>query len=453
MNLRPLWLLLLGASWPGTGLAQTNDRLFQDESGFGPSNLIQGSGARAWGMGGAFLARADDGTAISWNPAGLSYLRRPEVSLVGVWSSDDSVEDRNVEVAGATLRVRETDLARGQWPDFAAVALPFELGGLTGSVQVSFQRLLSFTQDRTIERARARDIRIEIDSSGGFDAVSLGAGVHLGRGVRLGASLNRWVDGHAQRLVRFVERRGEQTLDFGISGWNVNLGVIVSPTESLNIGAVLKTPFDASVAMQRYRVDRFSTGDDESTDIVSLNSWRSDAVVVEMPGALGLGVSWRPRSTLTLSADYTRTNWSEGRILNFFTLAPSPPEGPPPRPPESGDTYPVLPYPSLQGEQADTVQFRGGAEYVFRTGGLLLPVRVGAFTDRQHFRPGEDDVRREAPVFYGFTAGTGVIVGPLLFDVAYVYEKGDYGDPQGDSTRVRDERVFASVIFRSGGQP
>src|SRR4029453_19197401 len=46
------------------------------------ANVVQGSGARALGMGGAFLARADDATAASWNPAGLSYLRLPEVSFV-----------------------------------------------------------------------------------------------------------------------------------------------------------------------------------------------------------------------------------------------------------------------------------------------------------------------------------------------------------------------------------
>ena len=43
----------------------------------GRQNLTLGSGARAYGMGGAFLARADDATAASWNPAGLSYLRVP----------------------------------------------------------------------------------------------------------------------------------------------------------------------------------------------------------------------------------------------------------------------------------------------------------------------------------------------------------------------------------------
>ncbi|MCJ7810524.1 MAG: hypothetical protein MUP26_09715, partial [Desulfobulbaceae bacterium] len=33
-----------------------------------------GSGARALGMGGAFIAIADDATAASWNPAGLIQL-------------------------------------------------------------------------------------------------------------------------------------------------------------------------------------------------------------------------------------------------------------------------------------------------------------------------------------------------------------------------------------------
>ena len=40
-----------------------------------------GSGARAMGMGGAFIAVADDATAASWNPAGLTQLKRPEISF------------------------------------------------------------------------------------------------------------------------------------------------------------------------------------------------------------------------------------------------------------------------------------------------------------------------------------------------------------------------------------
>src|SRR6266513_1931393 len=52
-------------------------------------DLSLGSGARALGMGGAFLARPDDATAATWNPAGLSYLRNPEVSIVGARNTFD----------------------------------------------------------------------------------------------------------------------------------------------------------------------------------------------------------------------------------------------------------------------------------------------------------------------------------------------------------------------------
>ena len=43
---------------------------------------VVGSGARAFGMGGAFIAIADDATAASWNPGGLGQLERPEFSFV-----------------------------------------------------------------------------------------------------------------------------------------------------------------------------------------------------------------------------------------------------------------------------------------------------------------------------------------------------------------------------------
>ena len=59
------------------------------------SPLPTGSGARALGSGGAFLALADDATAASWNPAGLRLgelptgqyraLTQPEIATL--WSA------------------------------------------------------------------------------------------------------------------------------------------------------------------------------------------------------------------------------------------------------------------------------------------------------------------------------------------------------------------------------
>src|SRR5579872_2550899 len=44
--------------------------------------LSIGVGARALGMGGAFVAVADDATSAYWNPAGLSFIPNIEVTTI-----------------------------------------------------------------------------------------------------------------------------------------------------------------------------------------------------------------------------------------------------------------------------------------------------------------------------------------------------------------------------------
>ena len=56
----------------------------EGKGGYAGAFLQIGVGTRALGMGGAFTAIADDGTAIYWNPAGLSQLDEKEV--VGMYS-------------------------------------------------------------------------------------------------------------------------------------------------------------------------------------------------------------------------------------------------------------------------------------------------------------------------------------------------------------------------------
>ena len=86
-------LFLNNELWAGT--------LFQ-KMGISSSPNPVGSGARAMGMGGAFIATADDATAASWNPAGLIQLEKPELSKVGAYlnrreefSSDSHPEINN----------------------------------------------------------------------------------------------------------------------------------------------------------------------------------------------------------------------------------------------------------------------------------------------------------------------------------------------------------------------
>ena len=56
-------------------------------------------------------------------------------------------------------------------------------------------------------------------------------------------------------------------LDFQPRGWNFNFGVIWSPSDSVNLGGVFKTPFRADVSLSKRRADIWAnpTGLDDVT--------------------------------------------------------------------------------------------------------------------------------------------------------------------------------------------
>ena len=451
-------MLLVGLAAASPAVAQTTrviPVLARDEKDFeGLTSLALGSGARAFGMGGAFLARADDATAASWNPAGLSYLRRPELSVVGARNAFDRGPAGDFP----------NDTFEGDTPDFMAAAYPLDLGSVSGAVQVSYQRVFSFRGDRLLlETSPSRVFTSSTD--GGFDVIAFGSGMRVARRLRVGGALNRWFNGYTQSRFRSgtLLARGatRQEIEYELSGWNLNLGIIWSPTDSLNLGLVGKTPFTGDLRLRRERTDWFTfvaTPEQTTRNGPAVRDAR-----LELPGAFGAGASWRPRSALTVSADYTRTLWSDGRLKGYFLLPQREPGKDPPAPALQQD----LPYPALDDfetvggvprpRQFDTAQFRFGVEYVVLGTRVKVPLRAGVFTDRQYFADGSG----QPPVFVGFSVGTGVILGPVLFDVAYVREQNTYLDPDVPRERATAnagprvtsvfQRVFVSVIYRHGG--
>ncbi len=75
--LKTLLSVLILSIWGSTALAQTSEI---------PAAFVDlGYGARPMGMGGAYVALADDANALLWNPAGLCYLDRPQ--LTGMYAN------------------------------------------------------------------------------------------------------------------------------------------------------------------------------------------------------------------------------------------------------------------------------------------------------------------------------------------------------------------------------
>ena len=472
--------LVLALAGPKLASAQTREPVGEDPLGIpGQQNLTLGSGARAFGMGGAFLARADDATAASWNPAGLSYLRAPELSLVGVYNSFTTVENL------------DNDSLKGSSVDFAAFTWPVGAGEVRGAVQLSYQRAISFDGSRHVDEygpvfddegneVGSQLIRVDDGvSDGGFDVVALGTGLRFSRHVRAGFTVNRWLTGYGQRIERNLYNlptnrpRRDFDLDFRPNGWSFNLGLIVSPIDTLNVAAVYKTPFTANVSLDRSRRDYYESA--VAPTEITTNDWSSHSVRLDFPSSFGFGLSWRARETLTLSADYTRSDWSHARIRDSFAVRFTPAtdeEGNPGQPPPPV-FFPELQYPTLTAVpdpddpddpalrvgQQDAEQIRAGVEWVLIKGRLKVPLRAGYFNDRQiaGTRSGE------AVRFNGVTAGTGLILGALQLDLAWVYEFGEYFvAAEADALQATPKppirhalttnRVYASIIYRFSGR-
>jgi long-subunit fatty acid transport protein len=297
-----------------------------------------------------------------------------------------------------------------------------------------------------------RGAQSQIETSGGFDVYAAGFGAQISRKLRLGVTVNRWANGFG---IDRSTSRASGPVSFNtrlkLSGWNFNLGGIFSPWPDLNIGIVGKTPFVGNVSLDRSRIDyapqtaglppRIAA---DSSAETTTNQASRDDLLLHFPGALGIGASWRVSAPLTVSLDVTRTFWSHSYIENFFEI---PKAGPP-------TVFDRLPFPMLRGpdqapDQSDTQQLRAGIEYVVIRHAFKWPLRFGYVNDRQYF-PADAG----PPHFNGFTFGTGIIVGPMLLDVAYVHEHGDYREPRsstgdpGQHWTSTSHRFYASLIYR-----
>jgi len=376
----------------------------------------------------------------------------------------------------------DTDTLNGKVIDFAAFTWPVSIRDVRGAVQLSYQRGISFDGRREIKEYDAKGLPRRYDdgsSNGGFDVIAFGTGLRLSRHLRAGFTVNRWFNGYTQTLHRQVysvvdpttglpgpprNPLRDFTLDFRPDGWSANLGLMWSPVESLNIGAVYKTGFSADVKLDKSRADGWGTIG--AINEVTTNAYSSDNVQMEFPRSYGFGASWRPRDTLTLSADLTLTRWSNATIQNYFNL-PATPESvagvPSPKP--DPQVYNLLQYPTLAPSgQEDKQELRVGVEWVLIKGEVRVPLRAGYFSDRQ-ITP---DLSGDVPRFNGFTAGVGVALGPVLLDVAWVYEFGSFyatsssgefdpvtGAPVPASpqrTAITTNRGFASIIYRFPGR-
>ncbi len=479
--------LALGVA--GTGAAQSVQDIVMRNS-FNPF----GAGARGLGMGGAFIAVADDGTASSFNPAGLAQLRRSELAVVGFAGRGRA--DFSVFRPDGSFDQRSAPDVRHGALDFVGLAVPFHAGEKNLTVNLSYQRAVDLFGRGTVSTAdvvaaeelfgedelsllglRAdQPILLRSDiapaQTGAMHTLNLAAAYQLTERMSLGLTasywIGRWTASGTNSFRLEALRPDGASISLGsesdvfrqrqeLRGFNVSAGVLLR-FKRVNLGGIVRLPFNGD-----YRLDDRV----EETDIIDPPDTREGSAIsrIRWPLNAGVGVALRPLRGVTLAADVQTFHWSRTVIEDLpdgllLTRTATDPLG----------NQAVAPFldrnffdllPAAQTSAADTRQFRAGAEYLLTLPGVVIPLRAGVFRERAPVVDlGSDQGRR----IEGWTCGTGLNFRQVVLDVSFERRRsngvvglrlaanGDSADLRR-STResVSVDRLVASLIYRPGG--
>ncbi|HQO09350.1 MAG TPA: hypothetical protein PLK90_04405 [Clostridiales bacterium] len=335
---------------------------------------ITGSGARAAGMGNAFIGIADDATAINWNPGGLTALEHFEASVVGgvIHDREEYTYSDNQEYENSSdFKYTHANL------NFLSVAYPLHIKDRKLVLAAAMQKQLDFFSEDESENEASRYSYI-YESEGGVYTINIGASYQVFPYLSLGATGNIWTGASESTQEEVWDTYSEtftaENKDF--SGFNLTLGAIfdmsaIKDNVPLKIGAVLKTPFDLSYDYEA----QF-----ESNDGYSYEQYFSGTV--EMPVMFGFGASYRFGENFTLGADFEVRNYAKSK----FRWEDE--DG------NEGETY-------MSPTEEDVTQFRLGMEYLIITDAVVIPLRLGIFNYPTLWADREDDLYYQGDDMYG----------------------------------------------------
>ncbi|MBF0563845.1 MAG: outer membrane protein transport protein [Nitrospirae bacterium] len=391
-----------------------------------------GSGARALGMGGAFIAVADDATAASWNPAGLIQLERPEISAVGAYFNRvESNYFMDPTDANGSQKTEKTSL------NYLSAVYPFCIGDHNMVGSISYQHLYDF--DRKWDFNFYSPGHVTYKQTGKLSAVGLSYSIQLLEQLSAGMTFNVWNDAISPNnwqadMVQSSSNPnnpdiivGHSLTKYMLSGYNFNLGLLWTVNENFAVGAVFKSPFAANLKREYSMTS--------TANLLPSNGTVTDNEKLFMPMSYGVGTSYRFSDPFTVSLDFYRTQW------NRFIL-------------KSGDGTYTSAVTGLSNDASNvkpTNQVRFGTEYLFIKDTHTTALRAGLFYDPSPGRGNPD-------AFYGFSFGSGISVKRFSFDVAYqqrfghnvgnsLFPEDNYSSIKGFNQDVNERKIYSSIIY------
>lgn len=399
-----------------------------------------GAGARASGMGGAFIAVADDATAASWNPAGLIQLETLEISLVGAYNhKTEDTTYQDFPDASGPQDYSSFDL------NYLSVAYPFSLINRNMIVSLNYQHLYDFSKEISYQASDDTppvtwSETLEFTREGGLRAVSPAYAIQVTPKLSLGATLNIWQDplygnewqstweengnGNNNGMDFTYQVKTEDTYCF--SGVNFNLGLLWHINQYITLGGVFKSPYSADLERDYHSTTTTSSG--QVDPIVTETSFSTEETL-DMPMSYGIGIATRWSDAFTLSFDVYRTEWGD------YVLHTA----------DGEDISPITNAPINESDIDATTQVRLGGEYLFIGNRAVIPLRAGVFYDPEPAPDHPDD-------FWGVSIGSGIAYKQVAFDLAYQFRFAEdvrvatvgTGEASQD---VQQHTLYMSVIY------
>ncbi len=374
---------------------------------------ILGGGARAHGMGGAFIGLADDATATSWNPAGIAQLDKMEASAVGSFALKKYTFEIDINDPTIPLIANESFTSNSNHiaPNFFSFAVPVKImNGQNNLVfAIAYQRLIDFGYDYEED---STTYNWTYTVRGGIDAISPAVALQLTPKIMIGAAGNIIVNGLTHNSVT-TSKTSSYTYDYErkyeSSGFNINAGTLIQVSKNLNIGATVRLPFTIT--------DEYSTHTEE-TSYADFDTTYPDQKTT-YPLMIGVGLAFKPTEKLTIAADYERRNYSTSEFTWQYY-----------------NSYGQIVDTTENKGWRDINQFRVGIEYVFVGSNAVFPIRLGFRTaplvtqsdventiDASTFNITNSDSAGITGMV--FTGGFGMKFGNIWLDLAYEYGKSD----------------------------
>ncbi|MEF3255454.1 MAG: outer membrane protein transport protein [Deferribacterales bacterium] len=369
---------------------------------------INEQGAKALGMGGAFVAQADDPSAVYFNPAGISFLEGKQLSLGLSPIAPRATFDSDGKTTAVTKKGDiDTDGEKQTFyiPNFYYTQKIGDKLGIGIGIFSNFGLATDWPDDweSRFTSTNAEIVTLSFNPNISYklsNKLSIAGGVVI---QKMDVTLeNRVIIGGSS--PNFAEGHTKLEADSTSYGWNV--GILFKPTENLSFGASYRSKIKQELEGTA-TTTKVSDG-----SILDKDNGKAD---LTLPDIAYIGVAWTNK-TWTFELDGQWTGWSSYDKLRV----------------DFDTAHLTKTYIEKPKQWKDVWAIRFGTQYKLND---TVALRAGIIRDYSPISDEYLDPLVPSGDRWLYTAGIGLNFGRLTVDLAYNYLKDEdryYDNINGD---------------------